>query len=235
MPSPVHPHGVGSGTILYTVAPNPSTTTSRSGTLVISGLRFTVTDPVPRLPAVDQPQCADGRRGRCHRLHGIRVRPERLQRPGDPERGRLARGTERQPEHRLDPDRPRWLRHCHPDAGHDHGDHAGQLRGHSHGQRWRPGAQRRRGLERQPAAVAGERDDHGQRGDSASPASRTARARRRVRSRSGSGASARATRPTSRAGRSRASSSTRTASPEPQTTKGWPARSRAPSTSRAPR
>ncbi len=45
---PAGTHGVGTGTIPYTVAPNPSTTASRSGTLTISGLRFTVTQtPFP--------------------------------------------------------------------------------------------------------------------------------------------------------------------------------------------
>jgi pimeloyl-ACP methyl ester carboxylesterase len=45
---PAGTHGVGNGTISYTVAANPSTTASRSGTVTVSGLHFTVTQtPFP--------------------------------------------------------------------------------------------------------------------------------------------------------------------------------------------
>jgi pimeloyl-ACP methyl ester carboxylesterase len=45
---PAGSHGVGSSTISYTVAPNPNTTSSRSGTVNVSGLIFTVTQtPAP--------------------------------------------------------------------------------------------------------------------------------------------------------------------------------------------
>jgi pimeloyl-ACP methyl ester carboxylesterase len=45
---PAATHGVGSGTVSYTVAPNPSKTASRTGTLTLSGLVFTLTQtPAP--------------------------------------------------------------------------------------------------------------------------------------------------------------------------------------------